>query len=267
MYGMYLRGVWDYRRNRRCQDGRLEVYVKGNKSVRNRHKYDLIPYRFIEIVGDKSGIWASGPNIRNSCPERRKADVSDVLGFVSCQTCPESCFVVMLSCESFFRKLLKMRRQLDLMADIIHWRTWRERERQASSLLFPSGCSLRLKILALPLVVFRQCVIRYHFHPHFFETMHLDLVERMAENLQGDQPAEGVVQIPRELPFIYRWVTNDVLGTSSALDQQYLDELKLTELLFGGGTWSGGTGWKLPAVGSGCASLTSITQPSLIGCG
>ncbi|MED6164831.1 hypothetical protein PIB30_093912 [Stylosanthes scabra] len=29
MYGMYLRGVWDYRRNRRCQDGRLEVYVKG----------------------------------------------------------------------------------------------------------------------------------------------------------------------------------------------------------------------------------------------
>ncbi|MED6160651.1 COP1-interacting protein 7 [Stylosanthes scabra] len=29
MYGMYLRGVWDYQRNRRCQDGRLEVYVKG----------------------------------------------------------------------------------------------------------------------------------------------------------------------------------------------------------------------------------------------
>ncbi|MED6140997.1 hypothetical protein PIB30_099038 [Stylosanthes scabra] len=26
---MYLRGVWDYRRNRWCQDGRLEVYVKG----------------------------------------------------------------------------------------------------------------------------------------------------------------------------------------------------------------------------------------------
>ncbi|MED6185268.1 hypothetical protein PIB30_055407 [Stylosanthes scabra] len=28
----------------------------------------------------------------------------------------------------------------------------------------------------------------------------------MAENLQGDQPAEGAVQIPRELPFIDRWV-------------------------------------------------------------
>ncbi|MED6126833.1 hypothetical protein PIB30_082288, partial [Stylosanthes scabra] len=67
-------------------------------------------------------------------------------------------------------------------------------------------------------------------------------VERMAENLQGDQPAEGAVQIPRELPFIYRWVTNDVLGTPSALDQQYLDELKLTGVLFGEGTWSGDTG-------------------------
>ncbi|MED6161828.1 hypothetical protein PIB30_064400 [Stylosanthes scabra] len=86
----------------------------------------------------------------------------------------------------------------------------------------------------------------------------------MAENLQGDQPTKEVVQIPRELPFIYRWVTNDVLGTPSALDQEYLDELKLTGVLFGGGTWSGDTGWKLPAVGSGCASLTSITQPFLI---
>ncbi|MED6196998.1 hypothetical protein PIB30_052643 [Stylosanthes scabra] len=57
----------------------------------------------------------------------------------------------------------------------------------------------------------------------------------MAENLQGDQPVEGAVQLPRELPFIYRWVTHDVLGTLSALDQQYLDELKLTGVLFGGG--------------------------------
>ncbi|MED6172667.1 hypothetical protein PIB30_052192 [Stylosanthes scabra] len=57
----------------------------------------------------------------------------------------------------------------------------------------------------------------------------------MAENLQGDQPAEGAVQLPRELLFIYRWVTNDVLGTPSALDQEYLDELKLTGVLFGGG--------------------------------
>ncbi|MED6213803.1 hypothetical protein PIB30_096888 [Stylosanthes scabra] len=57
----------------------------------------------------------------------------------------------------------------------------------------------------------------------------------MAENLQGDQPAERAVQIPRELSFIYKWVTNDVLGTPSVLDQQYLAELKLTGVLFGGG--------------------------------
>ncbi|MED6184482.1 hypothetical protein PIB30_047804 [Stylosanthes scabra] len=57
----------------------------------------------------------------------------------------------------------------------------------------------------------------------------------MAENLQGDQAAERVVQIPRELPFIYRWVINDVLDTPSSLDQQYLEKLKLTVVLFGGG--------------------------------
>ncbi|MED6196037.1 hypothetical protein PIB30_043454 [Stylosanthes scabra] len=155
------------------------------------------------------GFGPSRPNIRNSCPELRKADVSDVLGFVSCQTCPESRFVVMPSCESFFRKLLKMRRQLDLMADIIHW------------------------------------------------------VERMAENLQGDQPAEGAGQIPRELPFIYRWVANDVLGMPSALDQQYLDELKLTGVLFGGGDLERRYRWKLPAVGSGFSATSS--QSSLRG--
>ncbi|MED6161412.1 hypothetical protein PIB30_060486 [Stylosanthes scabra] len=60
------------------------------------------------------------------------------------------------------------------------------------------------------------------------------LGEEMAENPQGDQAA-AAVQIPRELPSIYRWVTNDVLGTPSSLYQQYLDELKLTEGLFGGG--------------------------------
>ncbi|MED6210270.1 hypothetical protein PIB30_062613 [Stylosanthes scabra] len=133
--------------------------------------------------------------------------------------------------ESFFRKLLKMRRQLDSMADVSHWRTWRERvcgPLQASSSLlsvFEDSCFASRRVL-----------------PVFYQ------VERMTENLQGDQPAKGAVQIPRELPFIYMWVTNDVLGTLSALDQQYLDELKLTGVLFGG------TGWKLPAVGSGCAS-------------
>ncbi|MED6199468.1 hypothetical protein PIB30_076204 [Stylosanthes scabra] len=85
LYGIYLQGVWDYRRNRWCQDGRLEVYVKGGE------------------------FGSSGPNIRNSCPELKKADVSDVPGFVSCQTSPEGHFVVMPSHESFFWKLLKTR--------------------------------------------------------------------------------------------------------------------------------------------------------------
>ncbi|MED6171795.1 hypothetical protein PIB30_044149 [Stylosanthes scabra] len=42
----------------------------------------------------------------------------------------------------------------------------------------------------------------------------------MAENLQGDQAAAEAVQMPHELPSIYRWVTNDVLGSPSILNQQ-----------------------------------------------
>ncbi|MED6114840.1 hypothetical protein PIB30_084360 [Stylosanthes scabra] len=146
---IYLRGVWDYRRNRKCQDGKLEVYVKDSlrSSEINPYRiilnYILIICGFIEQdVGPHNvgpglsnegldtcifrGFESSGLNIRNSCPELKKADVSDVPGFVSCQTCPEGRFVVMPSHQSFFRKLLKMRRQLDLMADIIYWRTWRK---------------------------------------------------------------------------------------------------------------------------------------------
>ncbi|MED6213993.1 hypothetical protein PIB30_098769 [Stylosanthes scabra] len=41
--------------------------------------------------------------------------------------------------------------------------------------------------------------------------------------------------ILHELPSIYRWVANDVLGAPSILDQRYLDELKGTGILFGRG--------------------------------
>ncbi|MED6171886.1 hypothetical protein PIB30_044983 [Stylosanthes scabra] len=59
----------------------------------------------------------------------------------------------------------------------------------------------------------------------------------MAENRPGDREvaAASAVQIPHELPSIYRWVANDVLGAPSILDQRYLDELKATGILFGGG--------------------------------
>ncbi|MED6110204.1 hypothetical protein PIB30_040776 [Stylosanthes scabra] len=44
-----------------------------------------------------------------------------------------------------------------------------------------------------------------------------------------------MVQMPHELPSIYRWVANDMLGASSILNQEYLNELKLFGVLFGGG--------------------------------
>ncbi|MED6111439.1 hypothetical protein PIB30_052290 [Stylosanthes scabra] len=61
---------------------------------------------------------------------------------------------------------------------------------------------------------------------------------KMAENRPGDRDATAAaaaVQIPHELPSIYWWVANDVLGAPSILDQRYLDELKATRVLFGGG--------------------------------
>ncbi|MED6138155.1 hypothetical protein PIB30_071603, partial [Stylosanthes scabra] len=59
----------------------------------------------------------------------------------------------------------------------------------------------------------------------------------MAENPDNDQDivVAEVVQIPRELPDIYRWVSPDVLGTPCTVDQDYLDELKNSGVIFGGG--------------------------------
>ncbi|MED6187792.1 hypothetical protein PIB30_079866 [Stylosanthes scabra] len=63
MYGMYLRGVWDYRRNKWCQDGRLEVYVKGSSA-------DLLigPHNVGPDLSNEGldGIWA----VRAQYPEQ-----------------------------------------------------------------------------------------------------------------------------------------------------------------------------------------------------
>ncbi|MED6117087.1 hypothetical protein PIB30_106626, partial [Stylosanthes scabra] len=60
---------------------------------------------------------------------------------------------------------------------------------------------------------------------------------KMAENRPEvrDATAATAGRIPHELPSIYRWVSNDVLGAPTILDQRYLDELKATGFLFGGG--------------------------------
>ncbi|MED6164039.1 hypothetical protein PIB30_085835 [Stylosanthes scabra] len=59
----------------------------------------------------------------------------------------------------------------------------------------------------------------------------------MAENRPGDRDvmAATAVQIPHELPSIYRWVSNEVLGAPPILDQGYLEEFTGTGILFGGG--------------------------------
>ncbi|MED6175069.1 hypothetical protein PIB30_075026 [Stylosanthes scabra] len=41
--------------------------------------------------------------------------------------------------------------------------------------------------------------------------------------------------MPHEVSPLYRWVSPDVLGALSALNQAYLDELKATRIIFGGG--------------------------------
>ncbi|MED6197624.1 hypothetical protein PIB30_058285 [Stylosanthes scabra] len=60
----------------------------------------------------------------------------------------------------------------------------------------------------------------------------------MADNPQGDQGAVvrevEAAQMPHELDPLYWWVTRDVLGSSSVLSQDYLDELRLLGVIFGG---------------------------------
>ncbi|MED6181764.1 hypothetical protein PIB30_022364 [Stylosanthes scabra] len=64
--------------------------------------------------------------------------------------------------------------------------------------------------------------------------------EKMTDIPQDEQLAvmgQGAVaaQMLHELPDIYQWVTRDVLVAPSTLSQEYLDELKSSGVLFGGG--------------------------------
>ncbi|MED6162839.1 hypothetical protein PIB30_074267 [Stylosanthes scabra] len=82
----------------------------------------------------------------------------------------------------------------------------------------------------------------------------------MAEN-RGDQGAMATaVQMPRELPSIYRWVSNDVLGAPSILDLGYLDKLKETGILFGGG----GSGAAVMFIDNGVRVLFTDFQQRLL---
>ncbi|MED6183516.1 hypothetical protein PIB30_038537 [Stylosanthes scabra] len=62
---------------------------------------------------------------------------------------------------------------------------------------------------------------------------------KIAENPRGSQGAVvrevALAQMPRELPDISRWLTHDVLGSPPIFGQEYLDELKLSGIIFGGG--------------------------------
>ncbi|MED6155431.1 hypothetical protein PIB30_005283 [Stylosanthes scabra] len=60
---------------------------------------------------------------------------------------------------------------------------------------------------------------------------------KIAENPDGNQEvgAAPTVHMPHEVSSLYRWVSPDVLGAPSALNQAYLDELKATGIIFRGG--------------------------------
>ncbi|MED6203553.1 hypothetical protein PIB30_000640 [Stylosanthes scabra] len=59
----------------------------------------------------------------------------------------------------------------------------------------------------------------------------------MADNPDGrlEAIAAEAAQKPRELSSLYQWVSPDVLGAPSILNQAYIDELKGTRVIFGGG--------------------------------
>ncbi|MED6151861.1 hypothetical protein PIB30_086425 [Stylosanthes scabra] len=206
------------------------------------------------------GFGPSGPNIRNSCPELRNADVADVPGFMSCQKflafylsfvprilssgsfpfCFEGfsfCYSLQFQVTFFFVDLLTFA-FLFLVFSFS----------SIGVVLVRCGCLGRL---SFPIGLMSPLIGRgWRFYPpHFFQTFEilpsalslvlfslLSIRWKMAENRPGDRDATAAaVQIPHERPSIYRWVANDVLGALSILDQRYLDELKETEILFGGG--------------------------------
>ncbi|MED6121305.1 hypothetical protein PIB30_028928 [Stylosanthes scabra] len=238
----------------------------------------MVPIQKVEGLCERWGFGPSEQLPRTHEDRRfRRSELCEL------SSLPEGRFVVMPSHESFFRKLLKMRRQLDLMADIIYWENV-EREGVSGPLgkggnsfllsfgfhsslspLFVTLLTLRLpqqasslplsrspfcsKVRVLPFV---SVLPGNHFRPRFFENCVFGFGDRgfSAVFLHsfitflklflyfffsiGVFWREGglIVVI---LPFENRWVANDVLGTPSALDQEYLDELKLTGVLFGGG--------------------------------
>ncbi|MED6145240.1 hypothetical protein PIB30_023347 [Stylosanthes scabra] len=59
------------------------------------------------------------------------------------------------------------------------------------------------------------------------------MAENHGDNQEGGRA--GAVQMPHEVSLLYRWVSLDVLGAPSILNQAYLDELKGTRVIFGGG--------------------------------
>ncbi|MED6122902.1 hypothetical protein PIB30_044265 [Stylosanthes scabra] len=120
------------------------------------------------------GFGQSGPNIRNSCPELGKADVSDVPGFASCQACLECRGVVMPIGENFFWKFLKVRDTL---------------------------LSAQLSIIAPPLLQ----ELRVSSSAHHFQVF-LEMVENQPENQEAAVLAAGAGQMSRELSPIYRWL-------------------------------------------------------------
>ncbi|MED6152173.1 hypothetical protein PIB30_089334 [Stylosanthes scabra] len=65
------------------------------------------------------------------------------------------------------------------------------------------------------------------------------MAENQPENQEAVVPAAGMAQMPHELSPIYRWVSRDVLGAPPILSQAYLDELKLSGVIFGGGDLEG----------------------------
>ncbi|MED6186129.1 hypothetical protein PIB30_063887 [Stylosanthes scabra] len=65
------------------------------------------------------------------------------------------------------------------------------------------------------------------------------MAENQPENQEAAIPAAGAAQMPYELSPIYRWVSRDVLGAPPIISQAYLDELKLSGVIFGGGDLEG----------------------------
>ncbi|MED6140319.1 hypothetical protein PIB30_092031 [Stylosanthes scabra] len=206
-------GFWDYQRNRRYQDGRLDVYVK----------------RLWAVFGSDKGIWPIHDN--KGIPDRIVVD----LGCLS----PLSGTVV-LNPEGqeirAFRVAL-----LSRISRFLAFPTWSWFRRFRT---IGRDVVLQKFLEFVAVLIFSRLDLVISSLPRTGQTA----AAQENDTVVAAREVEAA-QMPHELDPLYNWVNRDVLGSPTTLTEEYLAELKLSGVICGGGDEEGRYQVELPRPG------------------